>query len=83
MSNFPFFNKKKTSSDFPLWTIHLHGKDLAYRGEEISIFLQEFDSMENEVIRLWEISRITWKEYSQMIAELQEAKQLFVRFAYK
>ncbi|HVF82005.1 MAG TPA: hypothetical protein VM884_08730 [Flavisolibacter sp.] len=82
MSTFPFFRKKK-DPPHPLWKIRLHGKDLSYFGEEATILLQEFDRMENEVIRLWEISKITWNEYQQMVSDLQEAKQLFVRFAYK
>ena len=82
MKKFDFFRKKKQPASAPLWSKQVHGKNLDYKGEDIDAFLLEFDRIEDEIISLWDLSKLSWENYQRAIAELQEAKQLFVRFAY-
>ena len=80
MKMFSFFRKKDRLS--PQWSIQLHGEFICYNGEDISDFLKKFDYLEDHVVSLWDINKVSWKEYQKMIAEIHDAKQLFVRFAY-
>lgn len=82
MKLFSLFSKKEVRPFVPLWSMHLHGEAISYNGEDIPDFLKKFDSIEDQVIGRWNINELTWKDYQRMIAEVQEAKQRFVRFAY-
>jgi len=79
---FSFFPKKKKTCSLPLWSKMVAGKYLAYHGGDIDTFIQEFDLMEDEIILLWGGNHLTWSDYQQRISEIQDAKQLFVRFAF-
>lgn len=66
----------------PRWSKEVHGETLYYNGEDIPTFLKEFDRLEDRVINLWEVNQVSWQDYQRMVAEIQEARLLFVRFAY-
>ncbi|HEX8315366.1 MAG TPA: hypothetical protein VF609_10250 [Flavisolibacter sp.] len=66
----------------PRWSKQVHGETLDYNGEDIPTFLKEFDRLEDRVINLWEVNQVSWEDYQRMVAEIQEAKLMFVRFAY-
>jgi hypothetical protein len=82
MKLFSLFTRKDSRPFVPLWSMQLHGEAICYNGEDIPDFLKKFDNIEDQVISLWNINELTWKDYQRMIAEVQEAKQMFVRFAY-
>jgi|GEM_PF-1878499 len=82
MSNFSFFWKKKKFSLIPLWSIEINGIALSYNGEDVPAFLQEFERLEDNIIRQWNNNTLNWNDYRRMIVEVQEAKQMFVRFVY-
>jgi hypothetical protein len=76
------FLRKKEKDSCPLWSKEVHGEFLHYNGGDIPTFLKEFDRLEDLVINLWEINHLSWEEYQRKVAEVQEARSLFVRFAY-
>ena len=76
------FRKNGKQCQSPLWSIHLFGESICYHGEEISDFLKKFDHIEDHIISLWDVNQVSWGDYQKMVAEVQEARQLFVRFAY-
>jgi hypothetical protein len=76
------FLRKKEKDSCPLWSKEIHGEILHYNGEDIPTFLKEFDRLEDRVISLWEVNQLSWEDYQRLVAEVQEAKSLFVRFAY-
>lgn len=82
MKLFSLFTRKEARPFLPLWSIQLHGEAISYHGEDIPDFLKKFDNIEDQVIGLWNVNELTWNDYQRMIAEVQEAKQLFVRYAY-
>lgn len=82
MKLFSFFQKKVSSSHLPLWSIQLLDEALTYHGEDIPDFLKKFDTIEDRVIDLWNINKLSWSDYQKKVAEVQEARQLFVRFVY-
>ncbi|HUC82502.1 MAG TPA: hypothetical protein VMR70_16465 [Flavisolibacter sp.] len=81
MRLFSFLGKKE-KAPCPLWSKEIHGETLHYHGEDIPTFLKEFDRLEDRIIGLWEINQLSWVDYQRLVAEVQEAKSLFVRFAY-
>ena len=82
MKIFSLFRKTGKHPPLPLWSIHLLGESISYHGEDISDFLKKFDHIEDHVINLWDVNQVSWGDYQKMVAEVQEARQLFVRFAY-
>ena len=82
MKLFSLFKKHGNPQYSPLWSIQLHGEAICYHGEDILDFLKKFDHLEDHVINLWDINALTWSDYQRMVAEVQEARQLFVRYAY-
>ena len=82
MKKFTFFQKKRQPSSTPLWSTQVQGKSLEYKGEDIDSFLLEFECIEDEIVLLWNLSRLSWIDYQTAIAEVQQARQHFVRFAY-
>lgn len=82
MKLFSLFGKKGRLPFTPLWSMELHGEFICYNGEDILDFLKKFDHLEDNVISLWDVNELTWRDYQRMIAEVQEARQMFVRFAY-
>lgn len=82
MKLFTFLKKREKSPASPLWSKEIHGETLHYHGEDIPVFLQQFDRIEDKIISLWDANKLTWENYQQTIFEVQEARRLFVRFAY-
>ena len=76
------FKKNGNAPYVPLWSMQLHGEAICYYGEDILDFLKKFDHLEDHIINLWDVNKVTWKDYQRMVAEVQEARQLFVRYAY-
>ena len=66
----------------PRWSTEVHGETLDYNGEDIPTFLKEFDRLEDRVINQWEVNQLSWADYQRRVAEIQEARVMFVRFAY-
>jgi len=79
MKIFSFLKKKEHG---PLWSMQIHGEAICYNGEYIPDFLKKFDHLEDEVISLWNINELSWRDYQRMIIEVQEARQIFVRYVY-
>lgn len=65
-----------------LWRCKLFGKEFIYYGGDTESFLQEFEKLEDQIIELWNTNQLTWNEYQNSIAEIQDAKQQFAWFAY-
>ena len=81
MRKFLFFKKKEHPSA-PLWSKKVSNYFLQYDGGDVENFLSKFDRIEDEIIALWNGNKLNWSDYQRNIAEVEEARQLFVRFAY-
>lgn len=78
-----FFMQLVTKISTPgLWRCKLFGKEFIYYGGDIESFLQEFEKLEDQIITLWNNNQLTWAEYQESIAQIQNAKQQFAWFAY-
>ena len=77
------FMKMITKISCPsLWSCELLGKQFDYYGGDIESFLKEFDKLEDQVIALWNDNQLTWNQYQESIAAIQDARQNFAWFAY-